>query len=43
MEASKQNERVFFELAKRFRAATDPDEVKRLGDELGRLVFGEEL
>jgi len=29
----------FFELAERFRNATDPDEAKRLGDELGRAVF----
>ena len=31
----------FFELAKRFRAAEDPEEIKRLGDELGRMIFGE--
>jgi hypothetical protein len=30
----------FFELAERFRNATDPEEAKRLGDELGRMVFG---
>lgn len=30
----------FFDLAERFRAATDPEEVKRLGDQMGRLVFG---
>jgi len=41
IEASKQEERTFFELASRFRASKDPDEVKRLGDELGRFVFGE--
>jgi hypothetical protein len=41
IEARKQKERDFFELAERFRAASDPDEAKRLGDELGRLVFGE--
>jgi hypothetical protein len=28
-------------LAERFRAASDPEQVKRLGDELGRFVFGE--
>jgi hypothetical protein len=27
-------------LAERFRAASDPKEVARLGDELGRMVFG---
>ena len=41
IEARQQKERAFFELAERFRAASDPEEVKRLGDELGRFVFGE--
>lgn len=41
IEASKQREKAFFELAERFRAANDPGETKRLGDELGRFVFGE--
>jgi hypothetical protein len=41
IETSKQKERAFFDLAERFRAATDPAESKRLGDELGRFVFGE--
>jgi hypothetical protein len=27
--------------AERFRAESNPQQVKRLGDELGRLVFGE--
>jgi hypothetical protein len=40
MEAQKQKQEHFFELAKRFRGATDPEEVKRLGDQLGRIVFG---
>jgi hypothetical protein len=31
----------FFKLAERFRAAKDPEQVKRLGDQLGRFVFGE--
>jgi len=39
--ADKQRENAFFELAERFRAAKDPEQVKRLGDELGRMVFGE--
>ena len=39
IEARKQKEKAFFELAKRFRAASDPEEAKRLGEELGRLVF----
>jgi hypothetical protein len=41
IEARKQKEKAFFELAERFRAASDPQQAKRLGDELGRLVFGE--
>lgn len=28
------------QLAERFRSSNHPDEIKRLGDELGRLVFG---
>jgi hypothetical protein len=30
----------FFDLAERFRATADPKEVERLGNELGRMVFG---
>lgn len=41
IEARKRKEQEFFELAERFRAADDSEEVKRLGDELGRFVFGE--
>jgi len=41
IEASKQKERAFFDLAERFRAEKDPAESKRLGNELGRFVFGE--
>jgi hypothetical protein len=41
LEARKQKERAFFELAERFRDSKDPEEVKQLGDELGRFVFGE--
>jgi hypothetical protein len=40
MEAEKRKEREFFILAERFRSATAPEEVKRLGDEMGRMVFG---
>ena len=40
MEAEKRKEQEFFELAERFRSATDPDEVKRLGDKIGEMVFG---
>jgi hypothetical protein len=41
IEARKRKERAFFELAERFRASKDPEEVKQLGDELGQFVFGE--
>jgi len=37
---SLKKQREFFELAERFRSATDPKEVARLGDQLGRMVFG---
>jgi len=40
LEAQKRKQKQFFELAERFRGATDPEEAKRLGDELGRMVFG---
>ena len=40
IEAEKQKQTAFFELAERFRSAIDPKEVKRLGDQLGRMVFG---
>jgi hypothetical protein len=40
IDAEKQKQREFFNLAERFRNATDPREVKRLGDQLGRIVFG---
>ena len=40
IEAQKRKEKAFFELAERFRAADDPKEVERLGEELGQMVFG---
>jgi len=40
IEAEKCKKQKFFELAELFRNATDPEEAKRLGDELGRMVFG---
>ncbi len=40
IESRKQKENTFFALAARFRAAVDPDEVSRLGDKLGRMMFG---
>lgn len=41
IEAEKRKQQEFFELAERFRNASDPDEAKRLGDALGRMVFGD--
>ena len=41
LEAQKEKEKAFFALAERFRAAADPKEVKQLGDEMGRFIFGE--
>jgi predicted DNA-binding ribbon-helix-helix protein len=41
IEARQQKEKTFFQLAERFRAADDPEQVKQLGNELGRFVFGE--
>jgi hypothetical protein len=40
IEAEKRKQQEFFELAKRFHNAADPQEAERLGDELGRMVFG---
>ncbi len=40
LEAETKKQKEFFDLAERFRSAKDPQEVKRLGDELGRMVFG---
>jgi len=41
IQARKDKEKAFFELAKRFREASNPREVEQLGDQLGRFVFGE--
>jgi len=43
IEAAKQKEKAFFQLAERFRAARDPEQVKQLGNELGCFVFGQDL
>jgi hypothetical protein len=40
IEAEKRKQQEFFALAGKFREAADPEEAKRLGDELGRMVFG---
>jgi hypothetical protein len=39
IEAEARKQAEFEDLAKRFKAATDPKEVKRLGNELGRMIF----
>ena len=39
--AAEQREKDFFRLAEKFRGAQDPEEIKQLGDQMGRFVFGE--
>jgi hypothetical protein len=41
VQARKQQRKALFELIDRFRATDNPEEVARLGDQLGRMVFGE--
>ena len=41
IEAQKLKEKSFFDLAEQFRSARDPKQVKALGEELGRFVFGD--
>jgi hypothetical protein len=41
IEAEKRKQQEFFELAEKFRSTDDPGEAKRLGDELGKMVFGD--
>jgi len=41
IEAEKRKQQEFFALAEQFRNASDPEEAKRLGDALGRMVFGD--
>jgi hypothetical protein len=40
IEANRKKEQELLEVAAGFRALKDAAEVKRLGDELGRMVFG---
>ena len=40
IETQSQKHQKFLALAENFRAATDPKEAERLGNELGRMVFG---
>jgi len=39
IEVESRKRQDFFDLAERFRRSTDPEEVRRLGDELGRMIF----
>ena len=41
LEAAKRKERDFFELAERFRSEKDEAAAKRLGEEMGRMIFGD--
>jgi hypothetical protein len=41
IDAEKRRQQEFLDLAERFRAASDPEEVQRLGDQIGRMVFGD--
>jgi len=41
IEARQRKEAEFFELAQRFRSSQDAEEAQRLGEQLGRFVFGE--
>jgi hypothetical protein len=40
IEAEKRKQQECFALAEQFRSAADPEEAKRFGDALGRMVFG---
>ena len=40
IDAERRKQQEFFDLAERFRHERDPDAAKRLGDRLGRMVFG---
>jgi hypothetical protein len=39
LKTAKQNKAAFLKLAERFRAATKAEDVKRLGEKLGRCIF----
>ncbi len=40
IESQQRKQKEFFDLAERFRNETDPEAAKRLGDQLGLMVFG---
>jgi hypothetical protein len=39
--AQERKEKALFDLTERFRSAADPQEKAQLGDQLGRMVFGD--
>jgi hypothetical protein len=41
IEAQKRKEEEFFALAERFRATGDEAEAQKLGEELGKMIFGD--
>ena len=41
MEAELHKQQQFFDLVERFRSEPDPEAAKRLGDQLGKMVFGD--
>ena len=41
VESEKREEQEFSELAGRFRSATDPEEIRLLGNRMGRMIFGD--
>ena len=40
IKVEQRRQQEFFDLAERFRNETDPEAAKRLGDQLGQMVFG---
>ncbi|HTU43866.1 MAG TPA: hypothetical protein VMF91_02300 [Bryobacteraceae bacterium] len=40
IQAQKRKKQEFVALAELFRSTDDPEEVKRLGDQMGRMIFG---
>jgi len=40
MEAEQRKQQEFFDLTERFRNETDIEKAKRLGNQLGQMVFG---
>jgi hypothetical protein len=40
IEAERRKQKEFLDLAERFRSATDPAEVQRLGEQMGQMIFG---